>query len=385
VPVADDRHQPWRDAATLTDALDDWLRDNPPPPSAPDPATRFAQLRDWQRRLHEGGWIGYGWSREHGGQGGTWADQALVYSHLALREAPLPVGIVGLQSVGPALIRHGTEEQRRHYLPRILDARDVWCQGFSEPDAGSDLAALRTSARRIEDGYVVNGQKVWTSWAQYADLCAVLVRTGTAEERHRGLTYLIVPVSAEGVEVRPIAQMTGESEFNELFLQDVTVPSDALIGVEGAGWQVALSTLDFERATYAVSRSADLRVAFDRILAAAPADAVIPARDVGWAEVTLYAMRALSHAAGRDLARGDIGPRSATYKLLTSQLEQDVAQHARAVIDHSPAAWLQSAGDARALAQHHYLAGRSATIHGGTAEVLRGVIAERLLSLPRSR
>jgi len=373
-----------RPAHGLLVALDDWLADSPPPVLPDDSAGRFQQLRIWQRSLNDGGWLGFGWPAEHGGQPGSWADQAAVYSHLALRGAPLPVGIIGLQTVGPALVQHGTDEQRRRYLPRILNGQDIWCQGFSEPDAGSDLASLRTTATACDGGLIVNGQKVWTSWAQYADLCAALVRTGAAADRHRGLSYLVVPMSAAGVRVRPIEQMTGESEFNEVFFRDVHVSRDNLIGPEGSGWRVALSTLDYERATYAISKHAELRMAFERLLDLAPADAAIPARELGWAEIGLQALDALARAAGSDLENGDVGSRSAIYKLLTSQLEQDVSKHALAITEATPAAWAAGSA-ARQLAHQQYLASRSATIHGGTAQILRGVIAQNTLGLPRDR
>jgi alkylation response protein AidB-like acyl-CoA dehydrogenase len=368
---------------TLVDRLDTWLGRNPAPRQADDPAERFAQLRAWQQRLHAGGWLGLGWPEEYGGRAGTWADQAAVYAHLALRGAPTPVGIIGLQTVGPAVIEHGTAQQKATFLPRILSGDDVWCQGFSEPDAGSDLAALRTSARRGPDGYVVRGQKVWTSWAQYADWCALLVRTGAPEDRHRGLTYLAVPMTEPGITVRPIRQLNGESEFNELFLDDVRVPLTSTIGAENDGWRVALSTLDHERTAYPISRHAELAVQVRTLLDAAPEGAV-PDDRRGWLETELLAMGALSRAASRDLARGEAHAWSAGYKMAASQLEQSIAAAALAAVESKPGAWLDAPAGA-GLAHTLYLTSRSATIHGGTAQVLSAVLAERNLDLPRSR
>jgi alkylation response protein AidB-like acyl-CoA dehydrogenase len=374
----------FRDRDELRAALDTWLSSHRPPDLDHSPVARFEQLRQWQRTLNEGGWLGFGWPEEFGGRAGVWAEQAAVYAQLALRGAPTPVGIIGLQTVGPALIEHGTRDQHEKYLRRILSADDIWCQGFSEPGAGSDLASLRTVAKKTGDGYVITGQKVWTSWAQYADLCAVLARTGTQDERHRGLSYLVMPITSVGVEVRPIEQLNGESEFNELFLDSVAVPTDAIIGTEGGGWRVALSTLDFERAGYAISRHADLAVAFDDFLADLPAPSSLPLAELGWAAIELETLRAVSASAGEALEAGNIGARSAYYKMVTSQLEQSIAAHMLAMTEYSPIDWATH-GDGLAVAQNSYATSRSATIHGGTVQVLGGVIAEHVLGLPRAR
>lgn len=364
-----------------------WLHTASPPHLDDDPARRFGQLREWHEQLYTAGWLGIGWPVEHGGQPGTPVDQALVYATLALHGAPLPVGIIGLQTVGPSIIAFGTPTQRRELLPAILSGADIWCQGFSEPEAGSDLASLRTRARRTDAGYVIDGQKTWTSWAQYADRCALLARTGTSEERHRGLTYFIVDMAADGVEVRPIHQINGEAEFNEVFLDGVVVPETAVIGAEGHGWPVALTTLESERATYAISRHAELRAGFEALMADVPVGRAAPVTDLGWAEVTLEVLAALSRTASRGLTAGYIGAESATYKLATSQLEQDLGSHERSIARHLTASgeWTPATQRARARAQHDYLTSRSATIHGGTAEILRGVIAQRVLGLPRDR
>jgi alkylation response protein AidB-like acyl-CoA dehydrogenase len=369
----------------FNERLYDWLAVHRPPIPTSDPTGRFAQLRAWQASLNDGGWLGLGWPEEFGGRPGTILDQAMVYAALAAAGAPPPVGIIGLQTVGPALLAYGTSEQKSRYLPRILSGADIWCQGFSEPEAGSDLASVRTVAKYHAHRFVVKGQKVWTSWAQYADLCAVLARTGSAHEGRRGLTYLVVHMRAPGVTVAPITQMTGEQEFNEVFFDDVVAADDGVIGEVGGGWQVALSTLENERAMYPISRSAELQVSFNRFLSGIGPDQG-NAVDIGWAEIWLAAMTAVGRAAAGDLAVGTVGPRSAVYKLLTSQLEQQFAERQLVIRPaNADAVTADAVSRSRSSARHDYLLSRAATIHGGTAEILRGVIAQRQLGLPRDR
>src|SRR6476619_4021129 len=214
-------------------------------------ATRFegAEMREWSRALYEAGYVGLTWPEEYGGGGAPYTHQAIFLEEMARAEAPPHVGVIGIGMAGPTIIAHGTEEQKARYLAPLLSAEEIWCQGFSEPGAGSDLAGVRTSARLDDGHFVVNGQKVWSSFAHIADFCILLTRSDPDSTRHAGLTYLIVDMHAPGVEVRPLRQITGEAEFNEIFFSDVEVPVAIRLGDEGDGWAVAMTTLLHERGT----------------------------------------------------------------------------------------------------------------------------------------
>ena len=214
-------------------------------------AARFSDdaIRDWSRALYEAGYIGLTWPKEYGGGGKPYSYQAIFLEELARAEAPQHLGVIGLGMAGPTIIALGTEAQKARYLQPLLSADEIWCQGFSEPDAGSDLSAVRTSARLEGSHFVVDGQKVWSSYAHIADWCILVTRSDPDSERHAGLTYLIVDMKAPGVEVRPLRQITGEAEFNEIFFSGVEVPVENVIGDVGGGWQVAMTTLLHERGT----------------------------------------------------------------------------------------------------------------------------------------
>jgi alkylation response protein AidB-like acyl-CoA dehydrogenase len=212
-----------------------------------DDAAEIAFLRQWQRRLYEGGWTGLSWPKEFGGVGATLLEQAVFVEERDRAKAPLDVGIVGTQMVGPMLIKHGSPEQKGKYLRRILSGEDLWCQGFSEPSAGSDLAALSTRAEWRQDAWHINGQKVWTSRAQYADLMILLARSEAKSTSHQGITAFIVPMSTPGLAIRPLRQINGSTDFCEVFLDDVVLESESVVGEIGGGWKVAMSTLSFER------------------------------------------------------------------------------------------------------------------------------------------
>src|SRR3954449_10159431 len=225
---------------------------------------RMELLRAWQARCYEAGYVGRAWPREFGGGGGPAAEQIVIDQELAAASAPEFVNVVGLDVLGPSLLRFGTDEQRRRHIPAILSAQEIWCQGFSEPEAGSDLASLRTRAVEHDDHFVLDGQKTWVSWGQFARWCGVLARTGAPAERHRGISLLIVDMRAPGVEVRPMTQITGHAEFCELFLDGVVVPKERLLGALGDGWKIAMHTLGHERGTAALPRQVKLRTWLDR-------------------------------------------------------------------------------------------------------------------------
>src|SRR3954449_7191759 len=225
---------------------------------------RMEVLRSWQAACYEAGYVGRAWPNEFGGGGRAPVEQIVVDQELAAAGAPEFVNVVGLDVLGPSLLRFGNDEQRRRYIPSILSAEEIWCQGFSEPEAGSDLASLRTRATELDHHFVLSGSKTWVSWGQYARWCGVLARTETDGPKHKGISMLIVDMESDGVDVRPMTQITGHAEFCELFLDDVVVPKENLLGRRGDGWKIAMHTLGHERGTAALPRQVKLRTWLDR-------------------------------------------------------------------------------------------------------------------------
>src|SRR5262245_52104858 len=231
-----------------------WFEDNLPPNWGtdawvePEGEERLRFYKDWSRKLHEAGLVGVTWPRRYGGYEGPMSHQAIVIEEAGRIEAPDHIGLIGVGMAGPTILAHGTDEQRDRFLRKILTGEEVWCQGFSEPGAGSDLASLQTKAIRDGDDYVVTGQKVWSSFAHIADRCILVARTGSGGTKYEGLTYFLMDMHAPGVDVRPLRQITGEAEFNEIFMDGVRIPADMVVGGEGNGWAVAITTLMNERA-----------------------------------------------------------------------------------------------------------------------------------------
>jgi alkylation response protein AidB-like acyl-CoA dehydrogenase len=352
-------------------------------------AARFegAQLRDWSRRLHEGGYAGLAWPKEYGGGGAPYTHQAIFLEELARAEAPPHVGVIGLGMAGPTIMAHGTEEQKQRHLEKILSAEEIWCQGFSEPGAGSDLAGVRTSARLDGDRFVVDGQKVWSSFAHIADFCILLTRSDPDSQRHDGLTYLIVDMHKPGVEVRPLTQITGEAEFNEIFFSGVEVPAENVLGEVGGGWQVAMTTLLHERGTLGFALQAALEVAVRKLLALArERGATALQRDrIAREWIELQALRVTNLRALTALVKSGIpGPEGSIAKLQWSEANQRLTKLALELL--GPQA--QLLGEDAPLDgywQHQQLRSRGNTIEAGTSEILRNIVAERVLGLPRSR
>jgi alkylation response protein AidB-like acyl-CoA dehydrogenase len=367
-----------------------WLRDHPPPaveiPSTPE---EVEQLHTWHRTLYADRWIGIHWPVEYGGRGASPAQLAIYNLELARADAPPLLARVGLSLVGPTLMTHGTEEQRQRWIPRILAGDDVWCQLFSEPDAGSDLASLTSRAEPRGNVYIVTGQKVWSSYAQFANWAIALVRTDPNAPPHKGISMLAIPMDSPGVEIRPLRQITGASEFNEVFLDGVEVPLDNRIGPEHEGWQVTNTTLANERGASFIWREQVLHeLAMDALVQTCvrrgTLDAPLRQRFAqSWIDVQLFRWhnaRTLTR-----LARGDeLGAESSLVKLFwanTSQRLYDTAVDALA--SH---ALLMPEDDATvddgrwALG---FLASRATSIMGGTSEIQRNIIGERLLGLPR--
>jgi alkylation response protein AidB-like acyl-CoA dehydrogenase len=352
-------------------------------------AARFegAALRDWSRRLGEAGYAGLTWPAEYGGGGRPHTYQAIFFEESGRAEAPAHVGVIGLGMAGPTIMAHGTPEQKARHLHRILSAEEIWCQGFSEPGAGSDLAGVRTSARLDGDRFVVDGQKVWSSFAHIADFCILLTRSDPASQRHEGLTYLIVDMRARGVDVRPLRQITGESEFNEIFFDGVEVPAENVLGEVGGGWQVAMTTLLHERGTLGFALTAQLEVAVRKLLDLARDRGADPLQRDALARewIGLQALRVTAYRSLSALVKTGIpGPEGSILKLQWSEANQRLTRLALELL--GPEAAL-AAPDAAygGYWQHQQLRSRGNTIEAGTSEILRNIVAERVLGLPRSR
>ena len=335
--------------------------------------------RDWSRKLHEAGYAGLTWPEEYGGHGAPYNYQAIVLEEFARAGAPQHIGVIGLGMAGPTIMAHGSEEQKRRYLPKILSADEIWCQGFSEPGAGSDLSSVRTRVEPRDDTFLVNGQKVWSSYAHIADFCIMVGRSDPGSERHAGLTYVIVDMHAPGVEVRPLRQITGDSEFNEIFFTDVEVPRANLLGEIGGGWDVAMTTLLHERGTLGFALTGTLEMELAKLIALTKergADDPLIRDRVAQEWIELQALKYTNYRSLTALMQTGIpGPEGAVTKLHWSEQNQRLTKLALEILD----------GEDDGYWGHQQLRSRGNTIEAGTSEVLRNIIAERVLGLPRSR
>src|SRR5215211_3424399 len=241
-----------------------WLEENHPGAEPDSEEAKFVFRRNWQRKLHEAGWAGISWPKEYGGRGATLIEQAIFSEEMARSRAPRPANVLGLVMGGPVVIAHGDEDQKERFLEPILSAEEIWCQGFSEPESGSDLASLKTRAVQQNGGWKVTGQKVWTTFAHEAKWCMLLARTDPDAPRHKGLTYFILDMEQDAVQVRPLRQITGEAEFNELFIEEARIPDANVLGGVGNGWKVALTTLMNERAGLGFSLQVRMRQQLDK-------------------------------------------------------------------------------------------------------------------------
>jgi alkylation response protein AidB-like acyl-CoA dehydrogenase len=346
---------------------------------------RFEELgREWSRKLHEAGYAGLTWPKEYGGAGAPYSYQAILLEEMARAEAPQHIGVIGLGMAGPTIIAHGSEEQKQRYLRKILSAEEIWCQGFSEPEAGSDLASVRTRADLVDGHFVVNGQKVWSSFAHIAHWCILVARSDPASERHAGLTYLVVDMHAPGVEVRPLRQITGEAEFNEIFFSDVEVPLENVVGEVGQGWSVAMTTLLHERGTLGFALTGVLDLAVRKLIALVRergVDDPLLLDRVAQEWIELQALKFTNYRALTQLMKTGIpGPEGSVSKLHWSEANQRLTKLALELLGDE-AQVVDGDGDW----QYQQLRSRGNTIEAGTSEILRNIIAERVLDLPRSR
>jgi alkylation response protein AidB-like acyl-CoA dehydrogenase len=361
----------------------------------PDELAGRAFYVDWHRRLYANGLVGMSWPKEYGGQGATPVEQAILNEELARHRAPGPLGGIGLALAGPTIIVHGTETQKKRYLPKILSGDEKWCQLFSEPNAGSDLASLRARAELRGDEFVVNGQKTWTSGARTSQFGILLARTDQDAPKHKGISYFIVDMKSPGITIKPLRQITGESHFNEIFMDDLRVPRENLVGKLNDGWHVANTTLANERGTGALALLVRFGTQFQELVDVARsaqrngrpavADPVVRQR---LAEYYIDLQR-LKYNVYRGFSAvikgGKPGPEGSIQKLLWSELSQKIQEFA---------VELQGPGAQLAFKEPHAMAGgyhqrlflrsRADTIYAGTSEIQRNIVAQRVLGLPRT-
>ncbi|HVL90936.1 MAG TPA: acyl-CoA dehydrogenase [Actinomycetota bacterium] len=359
------------------------------------PDKRIEFLRDFQRKLYEGGWAGLSWPKEYGGRGATLIEQVIFSQEAARAKAPQPLGVIGLGMAGPTIIAHGTDEQKRRYLAKILSGEEIWCQGFSEPGSGSDLASLKATAVLDGDAYVVNGQKVWTSYAHIADWCILLARTDNTGPKHSGITYFLMDMHAPGVEVRPLRQITGDAQFNELFLTDVRIPKENILGEINDGWRIAMTTLLHERGTLGFALAVAGGVALDELVAFAKTapragggvaydDPVVRQRIAKLHEEVQANLLNNYRALATMMKTGIPGPEGSLSKLMFSETNQELGKLA---VEIAGGYGLLEAGERPDVArwQYAHLRARGNSIEAGTSEILRNIIAERVLGLPKHK
>jgi alkylation response protein AidB-like acyl-CoA dehydrogenase len=356
-------------------------------------AERVRRLRAWQRTLADARWIGITWPREYGGRDAGIAEQIVYVEEMARARAPEIIGNLGIGIAGPPILSYGTEEQKRRFAPRILTAEDVWCFGFSEPGAGSDLASLRTTAVLDGDHFVVNGQKVWTTLGQHADWCMLLARTDPETKRAKGISCLLVDMKTPGIEVRPLRQMTGDAEFNEMFFENVRVPRANLLGELHEGWQIAVSALQNERGIlYVVSMQILLKQSRDRLIElarerGAGRDPLLRQELAGIYLGTEVFRLTCQRTLDKLLRMGMPGPEASIIKLHWTELTQAMPQVGMSIL--GPEGLLYDAPspgknpDPDQFLQRGYLGSRAASIASGTSEIMRGIIAMQVLGLPR--
>jgi alkylation response protein AidB-like acyl-CoA dehydrogenase len=368
---------------SFRDELRSWLSDNHPGQEPSGDEAAFEFRRSWQRKLDDAKYAGLSWPEEFGGRGATLIEQAIFNEELVRARAPMPANVLGLIMGGPVVIAHGSEEQKERFLKPILTAEEIWCQGFSEPESGSDLASLKTKAVKDNGEWVVTGQKVWTTFAHEAKWCMLVARTDQDVPKHKGLTYFIMDMEQDAVQVRPLRQITGEAEFNELFIEEARIPDENVVGGVGNGWMVAITTLMHERAGIGFSSAVGLKIALGQLMDLVTEkgladDDVIRQRIAQLyieAEVTrLTASRGLT----QQMKTGIPGPEGSLVKWQwsdTNQAMTELATEVRGpegpVVDDE---WT-----------YRFLRARANSIEGGTTEILRNIVAERVLGLPRMR
>ena len=350
-----------------------------------DEGSLIEERKAWERRLGEGGWIGLGWPKESGGRGLPLTQQVIFYEEYARAGGPGRIGHMSEGLLAPTVIAYGTEEQKQRILPPILKGEEIWCQGYSEPNAGSDLANVQTKARLEGDEWVIDGQKVWTSWAEWADWCFVVCRTDPESQRHRGLSYLLVPMKQKGIEIRPIIQITGDAEFSEVFFDGARTAKENILGAPGEGWKVAMATLSFERGASTLGQQMGFRSELGQIIEIAKRN--------GKAEDPVIRQRLADAWIGLEIQRynalrtlGDSGAAAnraamitkifwATWHRSLGKLAMDVLGPESEIAEEAPYELTKL--------QRMYLFTRSDTIYAGSNQIQRNIISERVLEMPR--
>ena len=348
----------------------------------------FAERRSWDQHLAAHGWTCVGWPEEHGGRGLSLRQQVIFHEEYARADAPARVNHLGEELLGPTLIAFGTQAQKDRFLPRIRAVEELWCQGYSEPGAGSDLAAVSTKGRRDGDAWVVDGQKVWTSMAHLADWCFVLARTEPGSQRHAGLSFLLVPMAQDGVDVRPIQQLTGTSEFNEVFFSGARTDADLVVGAEGDGWKVAMALLGFERGVSTIGQQIGFARELAGVVALAKANGAyddpvlfdrLASATVGLEVMRANVLRTLAeNLSDRTVHRGQDN----IAKLVWATWHKELGRLAMDVLGAGGLVTREPSGELDSW-QRRFLFTRADTIYGGSDEIQRNILAERVLGLPR--
>jgi alkylation response protein AidB-like acyl-CoA dehydrogenase len=368
---------------TFRDELRAWIQENNPGEEPGGDEAAFEFRRAWQRQLADAGWAGLSWPKEYGGRGATLIEQAIFNEEIVRAKAPAVANVLGLVMGGPVVIAHGTEEQKKRYLKPILTAEEIWCQGFSEPDSGSDLASLKTKAVKSNGEWVVTGQKVWTTFAHEAKWCMLVARTDQDAPKHKGLTYFLMDMEQEGVQVRPLRQITGEAEFNEIFMEEARIPDENIVGGAGNGWMVAITTLMHERVGIGLGSAVQLKIALGELMEeirerGLEEDPVIRQRVAQiYIEAECIRLNA-SRGITRTMKTGIPGPEGSLTKWQWSDANQALTELAMDV----------RGGEAPIVDDtwsYRFLRARANSIEGGTTEILKNIVAERVLGLPKLR
>ncbi|MDE0511874.1 MAG: acyl-CoA dehydrogenase family protein [Gammaproteobacteria bacterium] len=376
--------------AAFREEARNWLQDNVPTAGELEGLNETEQAKLWQKRKYDAGWACIRWPEEHGGRGASAIEQVIWNQEEAKFDTPASIFDIGQGMCAPTMMAWATEEQNKRYIPKIASGEEIWCQLFSEPAAGSDLAALRTKAEKDGNGWIINGQKIWTTGAHHSDYGIVVVRTDPRVPKHQGLSFFFIDMTSPGIEIKPIKQISGDSHFNEVYFTDVRVPDAQRLGAVGQGWQVALTTLMNERASIGGGRGL---INFDSVfdlatrvrLGGTPA---IENQNVRAQLASWYAQESgvkfTGYRSMTALSRGETpGPENSIGKLVGAPKQQDMASFALDLLENSGAIWDSELSEAAGLFQTIYLLSPALRLAGGTDEIMANIIAERVLGLPQ--